>query len=116
MKLWAADHPKAKLIARKRAAILAAARQAFLRDGYDGVSMEGIAAAAGVSIMTLYRHAESKDQLFAAVMLSACEFAHDQDDAVAFAPTDPLYEVLVAVGDQFQQNLSKTTPFRFSAP
>ncbi|MEQ1891152.1 MAG: hypothetical protein ABL998_01310, partial [Planctomycetota bacterium] len=31
-----ADHPKAKLLARKRAAILDAARAVFLEAGYDG--------------------------------------------------------------------------------
>ena len=49
---------------RKREAILAAARRQFLAHGYGGTSMEAIADAAGVSIMTLYRHAETKDELF----------------------------------------------------
>ncbi|WP_244179316.1 TetR family transcriptional regulator [Paraburkholderia aspalathi] len=31
--------------------------EAFLELGYEGASTEGIAAAAGASIMTLYRHA-----------------------------------------------------------
>ena len=47
MKDWPTDHPKAKLMARKRAAILDAAREAFLRDGYEGTSMEEIAAERG---------------------------------------------------------------------
>jgi TetR/AcrR family transcriptional repressor of mexJK operon len=73
MKNLSADHPKAKLMARKRAQILAAARDAFLRLGYEGASMEAIAAEADVSIMTLYRHAERKDDLFEAVIASACD-------------------------------------------
>src|SRR5690349_15571641 len=68
VKDWAPDHPKAKLMARKRAAIVDAAREAFVRDGYGGASMERIAKDAGVSIMTLYRHAEGKDDLFSAVI------------------------------------------------
>lgn len=56
---------------RKRAAILQAAQNAFLDTGYDGSSMESIAKTADVSIMTLYRHARSEDELFAAV--TACE-------------------------------------------
>ena len=60
MRSWSSEHPKAKLIARKRSAILAAARDAFLSCGFEGASMESIAGSAGVSIMTLYRHARSR--------------------------------------------------------
>ena len=72
MKEWSADHAKAKLMTRKRGDILAAAKKAFLDTGYDGTSMERIANSANVSIMTLYRHAQSKDELFAAVISNAC--------------------------------------------
>jgi AcrR family transcriptional regulator len=72
MKTWAADNPKASIMKRKRAAIVDAARQAFLERGYAETSMDRIAAAAGVGIKTLYRHFEDKDDLFSAVMRSAC--------------------------------------------
>jgi TetR/AcrR family transcriptional repressor of mexJK operon len=106
MKDWPADHPKAKLMASKRAAILDAAREAFLRDGYEGSSMEGIAAAAGVSIMTLYRHAASKEELFIGVVTHLCDFPVEQRDA-RFAETIglPLAEVLAGVGTVFQNKL-----------
>lgn len=108
MKAWPDDHPKAKLMARKRAAILDAARDVFLRVGYEGASMESIAAAAGVSIMTLYRHAESKDDLFEAVILSACTYSHDPNDADSVALTrQPLRDVLVTIGNLFQEKLTK---------
>lgn len=106
MRTWSDTHPKAKLLARKRAAILLAARDVFFREGYDGASMEAIAAAADVSIMTLYRHAESKDRLFAAVMLSACELAQAEDGAGSVAMAEPLREVMIQVGDQFQEKLA----------
>jgi TetR/AcrR family transcriptional repressor of mexJK operon len=107
MKDWAANHPKAKLMARKRAAIIAAARAAFLEQGYEGASMEGIAAAADVSIMTLYRHAESKDDLFAAVIASACD-RNDAAEQAEFAGLmiRPLADVLVAFGIAAQQRLA----------
>jgi AcrR family transcriptional regulator len=57
---------------RKRAAIVDAARRAFLENGYASTSMDRIAAAAGVSIKTVYRHFENKDDLFSAVMQAAC--------------------------------------------
>jgi AcrR family transcriptional regulator len=71
-KTWSADNPKAALMARKRAVIVDAALKAFLDAGYAEASVNQIAAAAGVSIKTLYRHFESKDDLFSAVMQAAC--------------------------------------------
>ena len=106
MKDWAADHPKAKLMARKRAAILEAAREMFLRLGYEGTSMEAIAASAGVSIMTLYRHAERKDDLFAAVISSACDPSDEAEQAeMAAVMKKPLGEVLAISGVMFQERL-----------
>jgi AcrR family transcriptional regulator len=71
-KTWSADNPKAALMARKRAVIVDAALKAFLESGYAEASVNQIAATAGVSIKTLYRHFESKDDLFSAVMQAAC--------------------------------------------
>lgn len=107
MKTWTPDHPKAKLMARKRADILAAARRSFLETGYEGTSMESIARAAGVSIMTLYRHAETKDDLFLAVIANACDPTDEAEQAELEAlMRKPLAEVLVAAGVFVQQNLS----------
>ena len=39
----------------KRAGIVGGAKDVFLRHGFEGASMDGIAAAAGVSKMTIYR-------------------------------------------------------------
>ena len=94
MRSWPADHPKAKLLGQKRADILAAARRQFLAHGYGGTSMEAITADAGVSIMTLYRHAERKDELFEAVISIACDPEEEAAGAEAFA-AKPLRELLV---------------------
>jgi TetR/AcrR family transcriptional repressor of mexJK operon len=51
----------------KRKAIVQAALQAFLDEGFD-VSMDRIAAAAGVSKVTVYNHFDSKENLFRAVV------------------------------------------------
>src|ERR1700736_5517373 len=59
-------------MARTRAAIVAAARQAFLENGYAQASMDRIAESAAVSVKTIYRHFENKDELFSAVMQAAC--------------------------------------------
>ncbi len=50
----------------RREQILAIAHRAFVRGGYEGVSMDRIAAAAGITKPILYRHFDSKDGLCAA--------------------------------------------------
>ena len=73
MRTWTADDPKAGLMARKRDVIVKAAFAAFLRDGYAGSSVNRIAEDAGVSIKTLYRHFDNKDDLFVGVIQTACK-------------------------------------------
>jgi AcrR family transcriptional regulator len=55
---------------RKRAAILAAAEQVFLRDGYAGTSMDAVTAAAAVSKQTVYNHFGNKEDLFVGLVTS----------------------------------------------
>lgn len=51
-----------------RAAILASARRAFARAGYDGVGVREIAKGAGVTAMLINRYFGSKERLFAEVL------------------------------------------------
>ncbi len=53
---------------RTAATILDAARRLFLRDGLDGVNLEQVGRAAGVSRQTVYNQFGSKDALFRAVI------------------------------------------------
>jgi AcrR family transcriptional regulator len=55
----------------RRSAIVLAARQAFLRDGYAGMSMSGLIATLGGSKATLWSYFPSKEALFAAVLEDA---------------------------------------------
>ena len=48
----------------KRAAILETAKEMFIEQGFNGVSMDGIAAGAGVSKLTVYSHFGDKETLF----------------------------------------------------
>ncbi len=57
----------------KRQAILDAAKRLFPQFGFDGISMEAIAAEAGVSKLTVYSHYGDKDALFAATIRAKCE-------------------------------------------
>lgn len=52
----------------KRDAILRAARDAFLRDGFAAGNLDDIAAAAKVSKVTIYSHFGSKENLFTSVL------------------------------------------------
>lgn len=62
---------------RKRAAILEAATTVFLRNGYLGTSMDEIAALAGVSKQTVYKHFADKKSLFSEIVLSTVNEASD---------------------------------------
>ena len=57
-----------KQSARKRRAILDAATELFLAEGYAGASMDAIAALAGVSKPTVYKHFADKQSLFAQIV------------------------------------------------
>jgi AcrR family transcriptional regulator len=52
----------------RQAQLLRAAATAFAHAGYAGTSMEDVAAAAGVTKLIVYRHFDSKDELYRAVL------------------------------------------------
>jgi AcrR family transcriptional regulator len=58
--------------AERREQILAAATQAFARSGFAGTSLDDIAAEAGISRVILYRHFDSKTELYRAVLDRVC--------------------------------------------
>lgn len=68
MREWTADHPKAALMQRKQRDILVAARRLFLEKGFGTTTMTDVAEAASVSIATLYRHVQNKEDLFRGVV------------------------------------------------
>jgi TetR/AcrR family transcriptional regulator, mexJK operon transcriptional repressor len=57
----------------KRAAILDVAKRLFTQHGFDGVSMDQIAAEASVSKLTVYSHYGDKESLFSAAIRAKCE-------------------------------------------
>lgn len=56
----------------KQRCIAEAATRLFIAEGYESVSMDEIARAAGVSKATLYAHFASKERLFAGLVGEAC--------------------------------------------
>lgn len=82
---------------RKFAQVLDGAREVFLRDGFDGASVDDIARAAGVSKATLYSYFPDKRLLFMEVFRLECDrqtlAALDEIDFTA-----PVAEVLRQAG------------------
>jgi AcrR family transcriptional regulator len=83
--------------ARKHRAILDAATEIFLRSGYLGTNMDEIAALSSVSKQTVYKHFESKEALFVAIVTRMTSEAGDTvHDAIPdLGKDDDLAEYLV---------------------
>lgn len=73
---------------RKRKAILEAATTAFLRNGYLGTTMDEIAAVAGVSKQTVYKHFEIKQRLFFEIVIAAVDEVSDPNYAEVLSLKD----------------------------
>ncbi|MEP6634516.1 MAG: TetR/AcrR family transcriptional regulator [Luteimonas sp.] len=89
----------------KRAAILDAAKQMFTQHGFDGASMDQIAAMAGVSKLTVYSHFGDKDALFGAAVKAHCDM---QLPTTLFdpSPQTPLRERLLSIAAAFYAMVS----------
>lgn len=97
---------------RSRAALLDAARQVFADRGWQGTRMEDVAAAAGVSPATAYKHFASKHALIATVYAPLLDPLRQQaraDVAQARPAVDSLrrylQELVRLVGEQRQLTL-----------
>lgn len=69
----------------KRRAILHGAKAVFLAAGFEGANMDEVAARAGVSKMTVYRHFGSKEDLFAGVITELGNMIVAEDLEAIFA-------------------------------
>lgn len=67
---------------QKRQAVVDAAREIFLKKGYAATSMDEVAALAGVSKVTVYKHFADKQGLFAAVFTSAISQAEQNSQSL----------------------------------
>ena len=84
----------------KRAAILEAAKRMFTQQGFDGASMDQIAAEAGVSKLTVYSHFGDKDALFIAAVESHCDLSLPSS-LFEPDPGTPLRERLMGIARAF---------------
>jgi TetR/AcrR family transcriptional repressor of mexJK operon len=97
------EQPPSGRSARKRQAIIEAATALFLEHGYQGTSMDDIAALAAVSKQTVYKNFADKQQLFSDIVLGAAARA---DAFIAALPqvldgTDDLAAGLRALARQY---------------
>lgn len=92
---------------RKRQAILQAATGVFLKKGYDGTSVDEIAAVAAVSKQTVYKHFNDKEQLFCAIVLATTDEIDQLVQVVsdALANTSSLEKDLGDLARQFMSAL-----------
>ncbi|MGE7993664.1 TetR/AcrR family transcriptional regulator [Pseudomonas sp. NPDC089554] len=89
----------------KREAILEAAKSLFLSLGYANTSMDAVAAAAGVSKLTVYSHFTDKQTLFGAAVMATCQ--SQLPDLIFELPEGvPLEQVLLNVAKGFQALIS----------
>jgi AcrR family transcriptional regulator len=77
-----AAHFEDAALSEPSARLVAAARQAFARDGYSGVNIADICEAAGIATGSFYRHFETKDAIFVAAVRSVADVVGAELDAL----------------------------------
>ncbi len=88
---------QSEISAKKRGDILEAAVEEFLDKGFSQARMDCISARAAVSKRTVYKHFESKDQLFHAIVdVLAARIADELD--FTYDPGRPIRDQLSALG------------------
>ena len=98
--------------AGKREAIIAAATNAFFKDGFAASSIEGIAADAGVSKVTVYNHFQDKRGLFVAAVENQCEMMR-QHFSIGDVSRGTLQQRLTAIGEAMVGFLSRPEMVQF---
>ncbi len=89
--------------ARKRQTILSAGQQLFLSNGYQGTSMDQVAAGAAVSKQTVYKHFGEKRELLFAIVTDALDSAAGtiRDRITALPDSADLEADLVALAGDY---------------
>jgi AcrR family transcriptional regulator len=90
---------------RTRAAIVEAAYQLFLRNGYHGTSMRGIAEAAGIALGGIYNHFGTKEDIYVAMLAERHPFINivpalqgASGDSVETLVSDAAARMIAALG------------------
>lgn len=99
------EAPSPRLTDLKREAIVQAAVAEFRACGFDGTSVDKVAATAGVSKRTLYNHFPSKAELFTEILRQLWTRSAAQLQ-LAYQPDVPVREQLMALATQKLEMLS----------
>ncbi|MCV2873741.1 TetR/AcrR family transcriptional regulator [Defluviimonas sp. WL0050] len=97
---------------RKFDQVLEGARTVFLRDGFEGASVDDIAAEAGVSKATLYAYFPDKRMLFIEVAKGECQRQADEAEALVTLTAPPQMVLPVAarkIVDFFLSDFGRST-------
>ncbi|WEL56636.1 TetR/AcrR family transcriptional regulator [Pseudomonas kermanshahensis] len=97
----------------KREAILEAAKTLFLSLGYANTSMDAVAAAAGVSKLTVYSHFTDKQTLFCSAVMATCQIQLP-DLLFEYPEGAPVEEVLLTIARNFQALISSDEAVKLS--
>ena len=92
--------------------ILNAAMALFAQHGFDHVSMNAVAEAAGVSKANVFHHFKSKDELYLNAMRQACEASRSSLDAMADGNGDPWQRIMRFVDEHLQSMLTNSRDAR----
>lgn len=85
---------------RKFDQVIDGAREVFLREGFEGASVDQIARDSGVSKATLYSYFPDKQALFMAVLTSQCQMQSEQAMGIEILQR-PVPEALYSIAQSF---------------
>lgn len=100
--------PRSRAKADRRHALLSAAATLFARSGFNGVSIEDLGAAVGVSGPAVYRHFTGKQAVLAALLIDVSEDLVAGGRAVVTATAEPAVALQGLV--RFHVNFALTNP------
>lgn len=86
--LAALQTPRGRAKASRRTALLTAAAHLFALRGYNGVSIEDLGAAAGISGPAVYRHFDGKQAVLSALLAGASQDLYDGGQTVVAESPD----------------------------
>jgi len=95
----------------KRAAIVRAALEVFVRDGYARASVDAIAASAGVSKRTIYDYYGGKEQLFLSILRETQEAQAEPFGELldrTLGQVDDIEAALTAFGREFATGIARS--------
>ena len=92
-----AGRPAKAEAGQRRAVVLDRALEVFLERGYEGATVDMIAAATGASKRTLYAHYGDKTALFKAAVERAIEL-YAEPEGLTIIESDDIEETLIALG------------------